>query len=851
MKTLNIIVMVLILVGLISSALAQNTGKIVGQVTDAKTGEALPGCNIFIEDLSLGASSDQDGYYVILNVPPGVYDVHATMIGYTEQVQQGVRVVSNLTTQLSFKLKQQILQGEKITVVAYKTPPVQKDLTYKIQAVSAEEISQIPLSTMKDLLVQQAGVVPQLRTMPVSSMPMFGQFATVPSDGLHFRGGRENETLYLLDGINVTDGLWGGFSIDQLGELMISSLETYSGTFDPRYGEAMSGVVNITSHDRIDPHPKVAFKAFSDKHGIESQSHNTYSWEVMFNSALPFLKNVGVTFANRIYSTDGYIYGYIYPEYVNSEGRDKSGTPKKVPMQYLDTQFSFGKLIWKPVASVKFSIGGYYAKNQKGVYNHYFKYNPYGTPRVWLDDDLLYTKLDYTINPKSFVKLYAAHYERTFKSYVWDDPAKYEVLPQTGTAEFSITGEDWVYFNTYFKRQQLGIDYVNQLTRIHNIALGFNAEKMETQLTRRNPDGFAILEGYKYRPLHIGGYLNEKMEFTDMGLIVNLGLRFDYHKTTRKILEDLAKLWDLEAPVKEEKPVFYVTPRLGISFPIAEKAAVRFGYGHYYQFPTYFKIFEGNFLDPITGEYRPNPELAEQQTGIAGMDIKPEKTVNYEVGIQNKISDVMALDITGFYRKTSNLIGTMISQTPEGKRFQLLQNMDYATVKGIEVSFKKYFSDHFSTTINYTYSRTFVSTSVLFTVPIDEARTFPANWDQPHVLSGNVYFEADNGFGFSLYGSASSGLPYTRSQFDPNGERAPWIHALDLNIFKNFKFMGMKEQFFIQILNVPNRKNVWWVYPDSGIPGDDANPATSHDYTNNPSMYGPGRVIQFGFKIWN
>ncbi|WP_456440730.1 carboxypeptidase regulatory-like domain-containing protein, partial [Caldithrix abyssi] len=266
-----ILIVAAVIVGLLSGhALAQNTGKIVGQVTDAGSGEPLPGCNVYIAGLSLGASTDQDGYYVILNVPPGVYDVHASMIGYTEQVQKGVRVMSNLTARVNFKLAQQILEGEQITVVAYKTPPVQKDLTYKIQAVTADEISQVPLSTMKDILVQQAGVVPQLRTMPVSSMPAFGQFATVPTDGLHFRGGRENETLYLLDGINVTDGLWGGFSIDQLGELMISSLETYSGTFDPRYGEAMSGVVNISTFDRIDARPKVAFKALTDKHGLDS-----------------------------------------------------------------------------------------------------------------------------------------------------------------------------------------------------------------------------------------------------------------------------------------------------------------------------------------------------------------------------------------------------------------------------------------------------------------------------------------------------------------------------------------------------------------------------------------------------
>jgi outer membrane receptor protein involved in Fe transport len=231
--------------------------------------------------------------------------------------------------------------------------------------------------------------------------------------------------------------------------------------------------------------------------------------------------------------------------------------------------------------------------------------------------------------------------------------------------------------------------------------------------------------------------------------------------------------------------------------------------------------------------------------------IEPEKTVNYEFGLQTMLGDVVSLDVTAFYRKTNNLIGIILNETTEGKRFQEMGNIDYATVKGIEFSLKKHFSNNFSAFFNYTLSNTLVSTSILFERPTDESRTFPANWDQPHVFQGNIHFEMNNGFGFSLYGSIASGFPYTRSSFDPNGERSPSVHQLDLNLFKNFDFFGFKQQLFVQVTNLTNDRNVWWVYADSGVPGQDANEATSYDYTNNPSMYGPGRTIRLGIKLWN
>ena len=838
-----------LLLSLTFNLTAQSGGKIVGVVTEASTGQPLIGCSIFIENLKIGDATDVDGNYLILNISPGTYNIKAQMLGYNTQVIEGVKVSSGLTVNLDIQMSSEAVEIEEVQVTSYKIPPVQKDLTSKIQGRTQEEISQIPITSVKDILVQEAGITRQINIQPVSSLPVFGQFATVPSDGLHFRGGRENEASYLLDGIDVGDALWGDFNIDQMGELLISSMETFTGTFAPQYGEAMSGVVKISSLNQISTKPKFSFKSFTDKLGRDATSNNTYDYELVVSSALPFYDNLGIIFSHRTFSTDGYINGYIYPEFVNSEGTDKSGTPEVVPMQYNDTQFDFGKIIWQASPSLKVSIGGFVSKSNKGVYNHYFKYNPYGTPRVRLNDNLGYVKLNYLINQNSYIDIAVANYERGFKSRVFDNISYYDIVPQNGTAEFSIVGEDWVFFDTYFNRKEAKVDYALQINKIHNLSAGSTFQLLKTHLIRRNPDGGIALEQYTFKPYQLNGYVNEKMEFGDMGLIINLGARFDYINTNRTVLKDITQISDPNAAVEDAQTEFYITPRLGISFPIAERAAIRFGYGHYFQFPNYYKVFQGTYLVEASGEYRPNSQL--ENTPIASSTIQPEKTVNYEFGLQTMLGDNVSLDVTAFYRKTSNLIGVLLNETTEGKRFQEMSNIDYATVKGIEFSLKKHFSDHFSAFINYTLSNTLVSTSILFERATDESRTFPANWDQPHVFQGNVHFEMENGFGFSLYGSLSSGFPYTRSTFDPNGERSPSIHQLDLNVFKNLDFLGFKQQLFVQILNVTNDRNVWWVYADSGIAGKDASEATSDDYTNNPSMYGPGRTIRLGIKLWN
>jgi outer membrane receptor protein involved in Fe transport len=185
-------------------------------------------------------------------------------------------------------------------------------------------------------------------------------------------------------------------------------------------------------------------------------------------------------------------------------------------------------------------------------------------------------------------------------------------------------------------------------------------------------------------------------------------------------------------------------------------------------------------------------------------------------------------------------------QVTKAQRFPVFDNINAATVKGIEFSLVKRLDRHVSGFFNYTYSEALTTSSVLFSLARDMSRTFPADWDQTHTASFGISLEFPEKWGCSILGSASSGLPYTYNQWQPNAERAPWIGSLDAMAYKEFEFAGLSARLFFQVMNILNRRNVWWVYADSGQPGIDANPSTSDDYTNNPAMWGPGRRMQAG-----
>ena len=125
-----------------SIQLSAQVGKINGVIRDADTGELLIGANIILEGTSIGAATNIDGYYVITNVPPGTYNLRASMVGYTAQVISNLRVNINLTTEQNISLKSSTFETEEVVVVAIQ-PIVKQDVSSSVVNLNIDEIENL------------------------------------------------------------------------------------------------------------------------------------------------------------------------------------------------------------------------------------------------------------------------------------------------------------------------------------------------------------------------------------------------------------------------------------------------------------------------------------------------------------------------------------------------------------------------------------------------------------------------------------------------------------------------------------------------------------------------------------
>ncbi|MGE3062805.1 MAG: TonB-dependent receptor [bacterium] len=263
------------------------TGKLVGRVTDSQTQEGLPGVNITLEGVNLGAVTDNDGYYFIMNIPSGTYRVKAYILSYREARQDSVYVGADMTAKLNFKLLVQSIEMDSVYVEANEL--VSKSITQQEKTIN------------KELLTRDIGtdIIAAIKRQPGVVEDQEGK--------IHIRGGREDEIAYMIDGMSIVEPL---FRTQQLSvnKMFVNEIKLITGGFNAEYGEAISGVVNIlTNEGTSTPSFKLIYEGNSFMPGDLNNGDNHLSVE----SGGPLYKN----YLKYFVSGEVYVSNYFTPKY--------------------------------------------------------------------------------------------------------------------------------------------------------------------------------------------------------------------------------------------------------------------------------------------------------------------------------------------------------------------------------------------------------------------------------------------------------------------------------------------------------------------------------------------------------
>jgi outer membrane receptor protein involved in Fe transport len=858
-------------------SMASTTGKIAGRVIDAANGRPLPGVNVLVLGTTLGASTDLDGNYFIINVPAGVYTIRAEMIGYRPVEQTDTRINVDLTTQVNFSLQETVLDVAEVITVTAERALVRMDVTSSSDITTSTEIMQMPVEEVNDILETQAAV-------------------TTDIDGdTHMRGGRKEEVAYMVDGMLVTNPYSGLMDNLNINSGAIEEMVSVSGTFNAEYGNAMSGIVNIVTKeggqrisgrisaytgDHISDHTDI----FPDIDDIEP--FNEKNVQGNLGGPVPLLGD-RVTFflSGRWDDTDGYLYGYnkyAPPESTSIRDEFENILPyttrkdfmDQVPMKPDLRKNLSGKLTWRPVEALKLTAGYFLYRREYKTYDHRWKYLPENTYNRRRQSDRFHLTTTHTVSPSTFYSLRLSYMEQQYRYFLWEDHEdprydRVEIRDYQSQGFWKNSILSW-WFQQKTISRTYNFDLTSQINRVHQVKTGVEFKDHELALYEIDPTYSEYLDPehrfafnrYRHKPYELAAYLQDKIELQDM--VINAGLRFDYFEP------DAAKLAADDFP-EENRTVALETssqlsPRLGVAHPISDKGVLYFSYGHFFQIPTYEYIYTNSEL-----------ELRDQE--IAPGDLKPQKTVIYEVGFRQELIPDLALNVTGFYKDITNLIATKRFKLTAAESYFQYVNRDYGNVKGFTVELSRRWRGLLGFDINYTYQVAEGNASDPDAEHDDwaanlrrqpEKQVVPLDWDQTHTLNASVTLSRPDNWSVGLIGKYGSGLPYTPVDIkghrtgEENSERKPAQMNFDLNARKELLWGGLssgnlRTAVFLRVYNLFDAKNEIQVWSSTGRATYNLNPyenlveeggeALRLDYINRPHFYSEPRKILVGFDV--
>jgi outer membrane receptor protein involved in Fe transport len=817
------LVAVLVLLGS-SSALAQS-GKIRGTVTDADTGEPLPGVNVVIEGTMQGTATNFDGEYSIIGLRPDTYTVVFSFVGYQTTSVEDLRVSIDVTTDLDVEMAEEVFEGEEIVVTAVR-PLVQRDLTATTAFVSGDEIQALPVQDFSEVVELQAGVV----------------------NG-HFRGGRLGEVGYWVDGLPVTDVFDGGLGVS-IENNVVQEAQVVTGAFNAEYGQALSGIVNVVTKDGGDEF-EGSFSGFLGDYVAQQEelASGTPVFPALDDLSATAVRNAegslgGPILKDRLYfftsgryfANDGWIFGRdvfrAEDVGVDSTGRVNlvnpggSGDSSSVSLNPYEKVTGQAKLTARLGKGMRLAANVLLSQEDFRNFGLDLFYFPTAQRQQQRDAYSAYLKWTHTLSNATFYEAGITNSNTTFSEFLFEDPFDqryrepefFDFTDPLRTSNFKVGGTD----NRRFERSTntwLGkVDVTSQVGdanlvkagiegRYHTIDFAdeFVVVLDEDGTTPQERGQFLADNGaYSYNPIEFSAYVQDKVELG--GLIINAGLRFDYFDSNGRAFRDprdpssvflenriIQRDADGEPILgPDEQPLLYVTPegqpdfdailandyyfedaestwqispRLGVAFPITEGGVVHFSYGQFFQVPNFELLYQNPYFLLGTGG-----------SGLIGLignaNLKPEQTISGEIGLKQALTPSSAVELTAFYRNIRNLTGTATDPTRvagSSARYGILVNSDFGFVRGFIARFDQRFGDNLFAGIDYTFQVARANSSdpdqaynAAAANGLIDQQIVPTNWDQRHTVTASLTYENPRlDAGFGFLMSYGSGEPYT------------------------------------------------------------------------------------------
>jgi outer membrane receptor protein involved in Fe transport len=904
-KLLHLSCFILLLFCPLSVLLAGTTGKISGTITD-EDGIPIIGAQVYIDGTTIGSLSDLDGNYNILNVKPGTYTLVVSYLGYATSKTEQVKVNVDQTTRIDAKLREATISGEEVVVTAVR-PIVEKGQTTTTAYIDAAQIEALPITSINEAINNQAGVV----------------------DG-HFRGGRIGEVAYLVNGVPINNAFNNNASFE-VEQNMVSSLEVISGVFNAEYGQALSGVVNIVTKGVSDdwsasvlaytggfvsnreqefvsrntgPGSFLTVDDFGTEQVSFSEASNVVGTnDVQLSVGGPLIKNrLGIQTTVRYFGEEGHLLGRDLFRPSDLSFNVNSGDPESwiinsngsgdfEAVNYFDRYSLNTSLVFEATSRFKIDYNLFLQQQSGRNYDHSFKYNPTGINKYHNLTQTHILGMRYAFGDKTFANLSYSLLRDEGEFRLYDDPSDPRYVDQRfddteGAFSFNMGG-NYLFSNREITTTHTVVaDITSQLnnsvlvkagfsTRLHDLdneSFGIRSDANTGFLPERSDDPFQNFK-LDVNPYEFAVYAQTKIEYDD--LIVNAGIRYDYFQPDFVVTRDWtqAVLLNINDPANPGQTISnriaaqttsQFSPRFGIAFPISDQGVLRFSAGLFFQTPQLNLIFQN-------AEFERNPTANPASFGNA--NLKPERTLSFEIGLQQGITKEVGLELTLFSKDIRNLTGAEFGRATDGQNITRFINLDYGTIKGTTFSLYQQGRGPLSWTLDYTLQFATGSASN----PAEAFNRFQSgleqiirlqrvDWDRRHVLNTTFTYNTDFGLTISNINNIRTGTPYTTQRnlsqsFIPNNQDRPLVINSDFRFYYKPPKLKQNAQLFVQIDNAFDTRVHNGVYSDSGLATEsvfhsrliDAGATAGglnsiQEFYRNAALLGPPRSVLVGLS---